>query len=128
FSLERMAGDYLKIYEEALRNRRKSFSAGRSLFGLMPRLGWKGYLEYCWSGGHCQYLASQKLAEEGRWRLAKVAAHSALFTCPTLFTRPQRAFHLFKMELRSTLPSKAVAGTSRNGTREAHVEAERYEP
>lgn len=106
FSLERMAGDYLKIYEDVLQNRRQSFSPARSLFGLMPRLGWRGFLEHCWSGGHCQYLASQKLAEEGLWRLAKVAAHSALFTCPTLFTRPQRAYHLLKTELRSKFPSK----------------------
>jgi glycosyltransferase involved in cell wall biosynthesis len=130
FSLERMAGDYLKIYEQALQHGHKSFSAGRSLFGLMPRLGWKAYLEHCWSGGHCQYLASQKLAGQGQWRLAKVAARSALFTCPTLFTRPSRAFHLFKTELRSKLPSKPLpeAEISGNGRMTAPVESEHREP
>lgn len=126
FSLERMAGDYLKIYEQALHNRRKSFSAGRALSAMMPRLGWKGYLEYCWSGGHCQYLASQRLAEQGEWRLATVAARSALSTCPTLFTRPRRAFHLLKTELRSKFSSKAepARDSSGNGTMRPPVEAE----
>ncbi|HKS27227.1 MAG TPA: glycosyltransferase family 4 protein [Pyrinomonadaceae bacterium] len=101
FSLERMAGDYLKIYEQALGKPRKSFSTERSLFGVWPRLGWKGYLEYCWTGGHSQYLASEKLAAQGEWRLAELAARSALSTCPTLFTRPRRVFHLLKTELRS---------------------------
>lgn len=108
FSLERMAGEYLKIYEEALGSRRKSFSGSRSLMGLMPKLGWSGLLEHCWSGGHCQYRASIRLAEEGEWRLAQVAARAALSTCPTLYARPPRALQLFKTELRSTFAGKAA--------------------
>ena len=109
FSLERMCDDYLKIYEEALPGRRKSFSRARALFEMMPRLGWKGYLEQCWSGGHCQYSASRRLAGEGEWRLARVAARSAFFTAPTLFMRPARALHLLRTELRSIFPTKTDA-------------------
>jgi hypothetical protein len=126
FSLDRMTGEYLKIYEEALRARSKSFSGGRSLFDLMPRLGWKGYLEYCWSGGHCQYSASRRLAEQGEWRLASVAGRSALFTCPTLFTRPLRAFHLLKTQLRAKFYAKAEPEEAGNGT--TPTPPERREP
>jgi glycosyltransferase involved in cell wall biosynthesis len=130
FSLERMTGDYLKVYEKALRTPRKSLSMERSLVGVWPRLGWKGYLEQCWSGGHCQYLASQKLAAEGQWRLAEIAARSALSTCPTLFTRPQRAFHFLKTELRSKFSSKPVPERETDGqsAMTPPVEAERHEP
>lgn len=130
FSLERMAGDYLKIYEKALGTPRKSFSEGRSLFGVWPRLGWRGYLEHCWSGGHCQYLASQKLAAEGEWRLAKVAAQASLSTCPTLFTRPNRALHLLRTALRSAFSSKPARKKQADGQTSvaATAEAERHEP
>lgn len=125
FSLERMAGDYLKIYETALQTRPESFSAGRSLPGTWSRLGWEGYLEYCWSGGHCQYLASQKLAAQQEWRLAKIAARSALLTSPTLFIRPGRAFHLLRTELRSKFSPKAAGQPelSDNGAMAAPAEA-----
>jgi hypothetical protein len=129
FSLERMTRDYLKIYEEALHPRRISFSGGRSLFDMMPRLGWKGYLEHCWSGGHCQYHASRSLAEQGEWRLAAAAARSALSTCPTLFARPHRAFHLLKTQLRSKFPSQAAPAmeTGGNAAMTAPAETERHE-
>ena len=107
FSLERMAREYLEIYEQVLKNGSKSFSQAGSLFGLMPRLGWRGFIEHCWSGGHSQYLASLKLSEQGEWKLASQAARSALFTCPTLFTRPPRALHLLKTQLRSKFPPVA---------------------
>lgn len=130
FSLERMTGDYLKIYEKAMRSPRQGFSTERSLFGVWPKLGWKGYLEHCWSGGHCQYLASQKLAAQGEWRLAEIAARSALSSCPTLFTRPQRAFHLLKTELWSKFSSKAAPQPEPDGQTviTPPVEAERHKP
>ena len=128
FSLERMVGEYLKIYDEVLHARRKSFSEGRSFFDLMPRLGLKGYLEHCWSGGNCQYIASRRLAEQGEWRLALAAARSALFTCPMLFARPSRALHLLKTELRSKLPSKAAPETTPDGRVTATSATERREP
>jgi hypothetical protein len=88
----------------------------------MPRLGWRGYLEHCWSGGHSQYGASRRLAEQGRWRLASVAARSALFTCPTLFTRPSRALHLLKTQLRANVSSKAAPEMAGNATMPAPTE------
>jgi glycosyltransferase involved in cell wall biosynthesis len=106
FSLERMAGDYLRLYNEAVEKRRSSVAALRSWLRRARRLRWEQYVEQNWTAGERQFELSRELAARGDWRLAAVVARNALFTCPTLFTRPPRAFHLLKTELRSLFPAK----------------------
>jgi glycosyltransferase involved in cell wall biosynthesis len=108
FSLERMAKDYLRLYEEALKRRRAPLAGLRSWLRRASRLSWEQYVEQNWTAGNRQYELSRKLAALGDWQMASVVARNALFTCPTLFTRPQRAFHLLKTELRSKFRAAAA--------------------
>ena len=100
FSIERMAQDYLRIYEEALlAGGRRPAGSGRRLRAL--GVGWKEYVERNWSAGHFQFEASLKLAARGEAGLASVAARAALVTCPTLYLRPSRMAHLLKTGVRA---------------------------
>jgi glycosyltransferase involved in cell wall biosynthesis len=107
FSLERMAHDYLRLYQQALGKDRRPLAAIRSWLRRARRLSWEQYVEQNWTAGDRQYELSRKLASRGDWKLAAVIARSALFTCPTLFVRPPRAFHLLRTELRAKFPSKS---------------------
>lgn len=100
FSLQRMAADYLRVYEEAMSRplRDSQTISARSIGQLLePVLHWQRYVEQRWMAGSLQYDASEKLAAEGEWNLARVAAQCALTTCPTLYARPARLAHLLKI-------------------------------
>jgi hypothetical protein len=105
FSLERMARDYLRLYEEALKRRPAPLAGVRSWLRRARRLSWDKYVEHNWTAGNRQYELSRELAARGDWKMASFIARNALFTCPTLFTRPQRALHLLKTNLRSRFSS-----------------------
>jgi glycosyltransferase involved in cell wall biosynthesis len=101
FSLERMAGDYLRIYREALDARRRHRSFGlRAGLWFAPLLHWSDYIERRWTAGHCHYEASRKLAQAGEAELARATARLSLLTCPSLYMRPERLAHLLKTFLR----------------------------
>ncbi len=101
FSMERMAQDYLRIYHKALHPpRKKHLGRLRSWIKLASLLRWAGYVEHCWTVGHHLYQLSERLAKQGEWGLAAVAARTALTISPTLYARPQRLLHLLKTQVR----------------------------
>jgi hypothetical protein len=100
FSLERMASDYIRIYQEALGARRTRRSSLSLRLWLAPLLNWSDYIERRWSAGNCHYQASRKLSEEGEGELARAAARLSFVTCPSLYMRPERLVHLLKIFLR----------------------------
>jgi glycosyltransferase involved in cell wall biosynthesis len=101
FSLERMADDYLRIYQEALDARPGCSFGLRAKLWLAPLLDWSGYIERRWSAGKCHYEASRKLSDEGEGELARATARLSLVTCPSLYMRPERLAHLLKTFLRT---------------------------
>lgn len=96
FSLERMADDYLRVYEVALGAKPNGWSGLAARLQLSPVFNWKNYVAHRWGPGRCQYEASRQLAELGDWTLASVAARAALLMSPTIFVRPERLAHLLK--------------------------------
>ncbi|HEV7858936.1 MAG TPA: glycosyltransferase family 4 protein [Pyrinomonadaceae bacterium] len=100
FSLERMAGDYLRIYREALDARRRRSLGLRVGLWCAPLLHWSDYIERRWTAGNCHYEASRKLAQAGEGELARATARLSLVTCPSLYMRPERLAHLLKTLLR----------------------------
>jgi hypothetical protein len=66
---------------------------------VWPSRSWEEYVEHRWSVGHCQYEAAQKLADQGDWRLARIAVRTSLVTSPTLYVRPKRLAFLMKTHL-----------------------------
>ncbi len=109
FCLQRMAQDYLSVYQETLQQKRRTPLAGaRNWLQLTRALGWRGYLEHCWLAGHRQYEASRELAERGELDLALLAARSALATCPSLYARPARLSHLLRIGMRQRFSSRRL--------------------
>ena len=100
FSLERMAQDYLRVYEEALNAEHRHRAGMRVRLWLAPLLNWRDYVERRWTAGHCHYEVARKLAEQEEWGLASSAAWLSLETCPTLYARPGRLAHLLKILVR----------------------------
>lgn len=100
FTLERMAQEYLNIYNEA------PYPIGGALFTkiparlrLSPLLHWEEYVDQRWRIGCLQYELSKKFAESGERELAACAARASLITSPTIYIKPKRLAHLFKTQL-----------------------------
>jgi hypothetical protein len=97
FSLERMADEYVEVYNKVLVGRQRSLNEiGKRLRVL---LGTRSYLLNNWSAAQSLYEASGRLAREGQWRLARRALRSALVLCPTIFLRPRRFLRLLGIHL-----------------------------
>jgi glycosyltransferase involved in cell wall biosynthesis len=96
FSLERMAQDYLRVYEEAPYRRRAGLASVRARHHLSPLLNWHGYVVERWRPGNNLYEMSRALSDVGDSELAAAFARAALVMCPTLFARPERLAHLLK--------------------------------
>lgn len=99
FSLERMAEDYLRIYQSVLQRATQSFVQGNGR-RLSPLRNWAEYINHCWSPGNYQYETSRQLTARNEWQLAAVAAQAAWATCPMLYARPRRLAHLLNTQLR----------------------------
>lgn len=97
FGLERMAADYLALYQTAPAAPLATAQAARRR--LAPWRAWPAYLAHRWSPGREQYEASCRLAAQHEWQLAAALARTAWATCPTLFARPQRLAHLLKTQV-----------------------------
>jgi len=103
FGLDRMAQDYLRIYQEAPYRRRGTYMAGvRARRRLSPLRHWDDYVAHRWVVGHRQYDLSEEFAQRGEWQLAKAMARDALVTSPTIYVRPKRIALLLKTHLYST--------------------------
>lgn len=103
FSLERMAQDYVRIYQEALAPGRKSGLRMRARVALGPLLNWGDYIERRWTAGLAHYEASIRLAAEQEWELAGALAWLSLYTSPSLYLRPRRLAQLLRIILRPRL-------------------------
>ena len=100
FSLERMAEDYLRLYDETLRSERRSTAGLRARLLFAPLLNWGEYVERRWTAGVCHFEAAGKLAGQGEWDLARRAARLSVKTCPSIYIRPRRLARLLKILLR----------------------------
>jgi glycosyltransferase involved in cell wall biosynthesis len=103
FSLERMADDYERIYQEALARGRKSGFGIRARVAFGPLLNWKHYVERRWTAGLALYEASVKLAAGQEWELAADLAWLSLYTSPSLYLRPPRLAQLLRITFRPGL-------------------------
>jgi len=102
FSLDRMVVDYLRVYEDApSRAVSGLLERWRGRLVLSPLVDWTRYLEHSWSAGERQYEASQTLARDGEWELARQAARASLRTSPTLYARPRRLAHLLRAHVQT---------------------------
>src|SRR5262249_46103530 len=90
FGLERMARDYLRIYNEA------PYTPCRQ---APPPWSYQAYVGKHWTPGNCLYLASRRLAECRDWLQAARVARASLTTCPTLYLRGRRFAHLLRSQL-----------------------------
>jgi glycosyltransferase involved in cell wall biosynthesis len=96
FSLDRMVEQYLEIYRQPS----VSGSLAASARGMLsPFRSWQAYVQDQWAVGHRQYEAAQKLADQGDWNLARIAARTSFVTSPTLYVRPKRFAFLMKTHL-----------------------------
>lgn len=93
FSLERMAQQYLKVYEEAPYPRRKTFAAVRARLRISP-LNFGFYAAHRWLAGRVLYETSRNLARQRSWDLAAAVMRASLRACPTIYIRPKRVYHL----------------------------------
>ncbi len=100
FDLNRMAEEYLRVYEAAPSPQLTSMAGIRARLRLSPLFHWADYLGHCWTPGHHQFETSQELVEQQEWKLAAAAARASLTTCPTLFVSPKRLAHLLKTQVR----------------------------
>lgn len=95
FSLERMAAQYLRIYEESPYRVTGGVPGRlRALVRQSPLLDWKRYVERRWGVAHEQYATSRELAERGEWRLAAAAVRASIRVGPTLYLKPGRLAHV----------------------------------
>ena len=103
FSLERMAQDYISVYQEALTSGRRSGIGIRTRVALGPLLNWNEYVDRRWTAGLAHYEGSVKLAADKEWELASAVARLSLYTCPSLYLRPRRLAQLLRIILRPQL-------------------------
>jgi glycosyltransferase involved in cell wall biosynthesis len=107
FDLERMADEYVRLYEEALkRETRRSFASG-ARYLLAPVTGWREYVERRWTAGRALYEVSRQLSARGEVGLARSVARMSFETCPTQFAKPQRLARLCGALLRRAKASDA---------------------
>ncbi|MEJ7616718.1 MAG: glycosyltransferase family 4 protein [Pyrinomonadaceae bacterium] len=101
FSLEKMAREYLSIYNEAPYPVRGGFLTRLSArLRLSPLFHWKAYVDQRWPIGRLQYELSQKFVKKGESELAAGAARASLTTSPTIYVKPGRAAHFLRTQLR----------------------------
>jgi glycosyltransferase involved in cell wall biosynthesis len=96
FSLDRMVQQYLQIYQAPPAS---GVLQGTARGLLSPFRSWDDYVKDQWAVGHRQYEAAQRLANQGDWRLARIAARTSLMTSPTLYARPKRFAFLMKTQM-----------------------------
>ena len=94
FNARKVAEEYLRVYRETLATPRSLVRRGRVRHFLKPLVSWQSFIENNWSSGQYQFETSQKLASQGKWKLAAAAARAAFITCPTLYFKPSRLTHL----------------------------------
>jgi glycosyltransferase involved in cell wall biosynthesis len=96
FSLERMAAEYLRVYQECPYARADDQGGNGAGRRVSPLLHPGAYIERHWVAGHRQYEASSVLAAGREWSLASAAVRASVATCPTLYARPRRLVHLIR--------------------------------
>lgn len=97
FDVRRMAEEYLRFYREAPYPPYGSLvSRARKRLALSPLTNWRNYVEYRWSPGYRQFEASQRLAKEDHWTLARDALRASVATSPTIFAKPSRMAFLLR--------------------------------
>jgi glycosyltransferase involved in cell wall biosynthesis len=120
FSRERMAREYLRVYQVTARPPLRSRAAWRARWHLSPLLNWPEYLNWRWPVGLTQFETSQQLAAQQvgplAGPLAAAAARAALAMCPSLFLRPRRLAHLLKTQLPWLVKTQLLwPGAARSG-------------
>jgi glycosyltransferase involved in cell wall biosynthesis len=106
FSLDRMADEYVDVYRAVLIGHPWSVRAAARRLGVLLRP--RSYLLSNWSAAQSLYAAAGILARGGQWKLARVAARTALIMCPTIYLRPRRFLGLLRLHL----PHRAAASTA----------------
>lgn len=118
FDLERMADEYVGLYEEALQREARPSLASSVRYLLAPALGWREYVERRWTAGRALYEVSRKLSERGERDLARLVARMSFETCPTQFAKPARLARL----CRALLPKPTKAARRGGGEKAAAAE------
>jgi glycosyltransferase involved in cell wall biosynthesis len=95
FGFDRMARDYLRIYEQCPRPRIGGWRGALSRARSKSWFNYRGYVRRRWSAGAAQFDAAKALADRGAFDLAYAAAAESVRTCPTLFVRGSRLKHLY---------------------------------
>lgn len=113
FSLERMAEEYIKIYQEALAPSRKPRAAMRARVAFAPIIDWSDYIGRRWTAGLSLYDAARRLSNQGEADLARRVARLSFVTCPSLYLRPRRLAAFLGILLRTKFLSTAIQAIRR---------------
>jgi glycosyltransferase involved in cell wall biosynthesis len=108
FSAARMAGDYLRIYEESPYPPHGRYVARlRKRLLLSPLRHWDRYVEQRLSVGQREYDVAEQLAQRREWRLARAAAGASFATSPTMYVSPKKAALLANVYLHAAARARA---------------------